>query len=78
MLVNRKLIDCSTLKSADKAFDDIEVSYIYSFINKENFRFYIGSTINPTSRLHNYIHSWKLSRQGLLSEMRKSGGGFFA
>ena len=76
MLSNNKTLDCALLKTPEKAFDDIDSSYIYSFINKDNHRFYIGSTINPASRLHNYIHSWTTSRQGLLREMRTTGGGF--
>lgn len=76
MLTNSKLLDYSTLKSPEKAFDDTDSSYIYSFINKDDNRFYIGSSINPVSRLHNYIYSWKSSRQGLLTEMRTVGGGF--
>ena len=76
MLSNSGLLDCKYLRSPEKAFDDISSSYIYSFINKKDHRFYIGSTINPTSRLHNYIHSWTIARQGLLQEMRTSGGGF--
>jgi hypothetical protein len=63
-------------KKKENAFDDIEISYIYFFINKNSLRFYIGSTINPVSRLHNYIHSWTYARQGLLNEMRTIGGGF--
>lgn len=79
MLSNSALLDCKNLRSSEKAFNDISSSYIYSFINKKDHRFYIGSTINPTSRLHNYIHSWTIARQGLLQEMscvRRSGGGF--
>lgn len=79
MLSNSALLDCKYLRSPEKAFDDISSSYIYSFINKKDHRFYIGSTINSTSRLHNYIHSWTIARQGLLQEMscvRRSGGGF--
>lgn len=63
---------------------DIDSCYVYSFINKNNNRVYIGSTINPTSRLHNYIHSLTSSRQGLLLLRRSTecgaertiGGGF--
>lgn len=76
MLSNSKLKDCANLKTAENAFDDIDSSYIYFFINKISRRFYIGSTINPVSRLHNYIHSWTYARQGLLNEMRTIGGGF--
>lgn len=76
MLKNNKLIDCANLRTAKKAFSDINNSYIYAFINKDTQKFYIGSTINPISRLHNYIHSWSYSRQRLLLEMRKTGGGF--
>lgn len=75
MLSNSALLDCKYLKSSEKAFDDISSSYIYSFINKKDHRFYIGSTINPTSRLHNYIHSWTISRQSLLQEMSASQSG---
>ena len=76
MLKNNKLIDCANLRTAKKAFSDINNSYIYAFINKDTQKFYKGSTINPISRLHNYIHSWSYSRQRLLLEMRKTGGGF--
>jgi hypothetical protein len=76
MLSDNKTLDCALLKTPENAFYDIDSSYIYSFINKQNHRFYIGSTINPTSRLHNYIYSWTTSRQGLLREMRTTGGGF--
>ena len=57
MLSNNKILDCAVLRTPEKAFDDIDSSYVYSFINKDNSRVYIGSTINPSSRLHNYIHS---------------------
>jgi hypothetical protein len=70
MLSNNKTLDCALLKTPEKAFDDIDSSYIYSFINKDNHRFYIGSSINPVTRLHNYIYSWTTSRQSLLREMR--------
>ena len=76
MLSSDNILDCAFLKTPENAFDDIDSSYIYSFINKDNHRFYIGSSINPSSRLHNYIYSWQTSRQGLLREMRNSGGGF--
>lgn len=70
MISNNKTLDCALLKTPEKAFDDIDSSYIYSFINKDNNRFYIGSSINPASILHNYIYSWTKSRQGLLREAR--------
>lgn len=73
---NNRIMDCNLLKTPETAFDDIDSSYIYAFINKDKHRFYIGSTINPASRLHNYIYSWTKSRQGLLREMRTTGGGF--
>jgi hypothetical protein len=81
MLSNNKTLDCALLRTltvggGEKAFDDIDSSYIYSFINKDNHRFYIGSTFNPTQRLHSYIYSWTISRQGLMREMRTIGGGF--
>jgi len=65
MLKNNKLIDCATLRNSDKAFDDIYSFYVYAFINKDTHRFYIGSTINPISRLHFYIYSWSYGRLGL-------------
>jgi hypothetical protein len=76
MLSNNKMKDCANLKTAENAFDDIDSSYIYFFINKNSLRFYIGSTISPVGRLHNYIHSWTYARHGLLNEMRTIGGGF--
>lgn len=75
MLSNKQLMDCAVLKTPEKAFEDIYSCYVYSFINKDTNRFYIGSTINPVSRLHNYTHPWNYGRQGLLSEMRTTGGG---
>ena len=36
MLSNNKTLDCALLKTPEKAFDDIDSSYIYSFINKDN------------------------------------------
>jgi hypothetical protein len=45
MLSNSALLDCKYLKSSEKAFDDISSSYIYSFINKKDHRFYVGSTL---------------------------------
>lgn len=76
MLSNSKFKDCAKLRTPENAFDDIYSSYIYFFINKDSLRRYVGSTINPVSRLHNYIHSWTYGRQGLLNEMRTTGGGF--
>jgi len=76
MLKNNKLMDCNTLRNPEKAFEDIYSSYVYAFINKDSHRCYIGSTINPISRLHNYIHTWSYGRLGLFSEMRTMGGGF--
>ena len=74
--INKHLWDCSQLKSAYLAFEDPQQSYLYCFINKETKRRYIGSTINPVSRLHNYIHSWETNRQRFLQEMRTTGKGF--
>ena len=66
MLSNSKLVDCALLKTPEKAFEDINSSYIYSFINKDTKRIYIWSTINPASRFHNYLYSWTTASQGLL------------
>ena len=57
MISDNKIVDCALLKTPEKAFDNIDSSYIYAFINKDTHRIYIGSTINPSSRLHNYIYS---------------------
>lgn len=62
-ILNNNLLDCAQLKSAYSAFQDPQQSYLYCFINKETKRRYIGSTINPVNRLHNYINSWEKNRQ---------------
>jgi hypothetical protein len=50
MLKNNKLIDCANLRTPEKAFDDINNSHVYAFINKDTNKYYIGLTINPISR----------------------------
>ena len=73
LLASDKLIDCAVLRSKTEVPDQ---GMIYAFINKETNRMYVGSSINMTSRLHTYIHSWETSRQRFLEEMRTTGGGF--
>lgn len=47
-------IDCQNLNS--RSLENLNRnSLIYSFINKQSQRQYIGSSINPESRLHTYL-----------------------
>jgi hypothetical protein len=49
-------IDCNNLNS--RILENLNRnSLIYSFINKQSKRQYIGSSINPESRLHTYLFS---------------------
>lgn len=77
ILNNSELKDCLSLKSADKGFKNLSSCYIYAFIHKDSKNLYIGSTISPFSRLHNYIHSGSSNSSGrhsLLREMKLNGG----
>ena len=81
------LIDCSLFKSsstiysnlASKGQDLSQNSLVYSFINKNSHRQYIGSTINLESRLFSYKFSWQkakiLRRNEKLSSLRGEGAG---
>ena len=79
------IFDCSIFSSErilkrTKIFEGIKLgdnSLVYAFINKDSKRMYIGSSVNPTTRLHTYSFSWKKARQRFLLEMREKGGGFF-
>jgi hypothetical protein len=66
-------IDCALLNSSTN-MNLNRSSLVYSFINKISKRQYIGSTINPETRLHTYLFSWKKGRQRFLEEVRSTGG----
>lgn len=68
-----EFIDCKNLNS--RILENLNrKSLIYSFINKQSKRQYIGSSINPESRLHTYLFAWRKARQRFLEEVRNNGG----
>lgn len=75
LLNSDKLVDCMFVRSNTNGIDS-DQGMIYVFINKDTDRMYIGSSINVSTRLHTYIHSWETGRQRFLEEMRTTGGGF--